>query len=132
MTDWVKYLDPSFKKYNCWTFVEKIFQDRLQVWDAELSNLFNTAKTKWGQSLSFEDIDKIAKTKLIEKVSLLDLKEYDILVFGINIERPIHFGVYIGRNQFIHLKKIPMIDDLNDEWRKKLKVIYRHDNRSTI
>lgn len=122
MTDWVNFLRLNPDNYNCWTFLEKVHPG-LQVWDGVLQELYDNKKHKWGESLTFDDIRERLSSR--KEVSLQDLQPYDILIFGVNDKRPQHFGLYIGKNQFIHHRKLPRIDDLNDEWRKKLKVIYR-------
>lgn len=122
MNDWVKYLQPTNNAYNCCTFLENIHPS-IKVWNNELQQLYNQKKHKWGDLVTFEDIHRILYNRL--KVDIKDLKPYDLLIFGISDKRPQHFGLYIGNNQFIHYRKIPKIDDLTEEWRKKLKVIYR-------
>lgn len=129
MNNWVYYLSLNPSEYNCWTFVEKIYQDRLKVWDASLDRVYSASKTRWGDSVSFQDIDKLAFSHGTRPVTLSEIESHDILVFGVKDGRPSHFGVYIGNNQFIHLKKRPKIDELDEAWRSKLKIIYRYDNR---
>jgi len=120
--DWIKYLKLSPTEYNCWTFIEKIHPD-LNKWNSVLQDLYERKKHKWGEDLSFEDINNILSDR--QEINILDLQPYDILIFSINDKRPQHFGLYIGNNQFIHHRKNPKIDELNDEWRKRLKSIYR-------
>lgn len=124
MTDWVKYLKVNSPDLNCWTFVEHI-QTSLKVWNLELQELYSKNKHKWGHHITFDDIERVAKANNGIKVDIKDLQPHDVLVFGVNDTRPLHFGLYIGRNQFIHFKKMPKIDDLDDTWRSKLKIIYR-------
>jgi O-phosphoseryl-tRNA(Cys) synthetase len=126
MTDWIKFLSLSPKEYNCWTFIEKIQTD-VKVWNPELQNLYDTKKHKWGEHITFKDIEKLAENNYGIKIELKDLQPHDILMFGVNDVRPLHFGLYIGKNQFIHLRKIPKIDDLDDYWRARLKLIYREE-----
>jgi len=132
MTNWASYLSISPKDYNCWTFIEKIHKDKIGIWTPELEKLYSELKTRWGSKINVDQLSYIAQNNQGIQVSLAEVKEYDILVFSFPSGRPYHFGLYIGKNQFIHLRHYPKIDDLNGEWRNKLKAIYRHDNRTKI
>ena len=62
-----------------------------------------------------------------EKINLTDLQEYDILVFTSRKGSPIHFGMYIETNQFIHVEEDRncSISLLDDEYREKLYGAFR-------
>ena len=122
MTDWVKFLQPSNEVYNCWTFLEKIHPN-IKIWNEDLQTLYSLKKHKWGDQINFNCIHNFSGN--CAKVDIKNIRSYDLLIFGVNDIRPQHFGLYIDNNQFIHYRKMPRIDELTDEWRKKLKVIYR-------
>lgn len=122
--NWQQHLKLDPKLYNCWTFLEEVDQN-FKVWNSRFQHISDTTSHKWGEHVSFQDIEKLAKDNNAIRVEITDLQPRDLLVFGINNVRPTHFGLYIGNNQFIHHRKNPKIDELNDEWRKRLKSIYR-------
>lgn len=119
---WTKflYLDPNL--YNCYSFIEEVLGYKLPD---EFTETYDRLKSKWGTEVSLSNIDTLAKANGFKTISIKELLPYDILVFGVTDTRPMHFGVYIGNNQFIHLRKRPKIDDFNQEWRDKLHFIYR-------
>lgn len=128
--NWAEYLKLDPKQYNCWTFVERVKFGKIDIWTPELEKLSKDKQARWGNYFNFDDIDNLAKLNNGIKVKFENIQEKDILVFGLTEKRPLHFGLYIGENQFIHHRRIPKIDLLDDYWRAKLKFIYRetYDN----
>ena len=65
--------------------------------------------------------------KNMNKVSVSDLKRYDLMVFDINQKR-YHVGVYMGGDIFIHqpINSLSCNQMLDDRWQNKIKSVYRH------
>lgn len=82
-------------------------------------------KHNWGNSVSYEDIEKFIQLNNAKLVDLSDIDEFDVILFKLRDVRPQHFGVYIGLNRFIHHRKYIKIDELNQDFRDKIKYIIR-------
>ena len=93
---------------NCYTLIELIY----------LSHLSIDLKNSLGKNIGYcehmnkrwfiANFTKAHLDKELEnwdKISLTDLKEFDILVFTNKKNRPFHFGLYIAQNTFIHLEE---------------------------
>lgn len=122
---WAKYLYLDPNNYNCFSFVEAVTGYEMTDLTRFANAKYDTLKSRWGTDVSFQEIDSLAMSSGFKHVVLVDLQPRDILVFKLVEDRPLHFGVYIGNNQFIHLRKRPKIDDFTQEWRDKVHFIYR-------
>ena len=126
--DWSKYLYLSHESYNCLTLIEKICEDQ----GYSIKGIEDMAqyhfKHNWGNSVSYEDIEKFIQLNNAKLVDLSDIDEFDVILFKLRDVRPQHFGVYIGLNRFIHHRKYIKIDELNQDYRDKIKYIIRWKN----
>ena len=135
ITKYQKYLTKhhDWESFNCFHLIESIYREFLGI---ELSDLFNRVKIDWSNSHITKRwfYQNFTKEKLREeeqnwvKVPLTDLQEFDILVFTTKKDRPVHFGLYITSNRFIHLEeyKNASFAYLDQDWRECLYGAYRH------
>ena len=58
---------------------------------------------------------------------MTDIEEYDVIVFKSKKNRPIHFGMYITNNNFIHVEEETgsRISALDQDWRNQIHFILR-------
>lgn len=123
--DWTTYLYLPYESYNCLTLIEKICEDQgYHIQGIEEMAQYHF-KHNWGSSVSYKDIDRFITLNQAKLVNLSDIQEFDIILFKLRDIRPQHFGVYIGLNRFIHHRKYIKIDELNQEYRDKIKYIIR-------
>ena len=126
--DWLPYLKLPYEEYNCLTLIEKICADQnFQIKGLEEITKYYF-KQNWGQFVSYEEIDKFITLNNSKTVSLLDIQEFDVILFKLRDVRPQHLGVYVGLNRFIHHRKYIKIDELDHTWREKIKYIIRWKN----
>ena len=135
MTDYTKYLGikHSYIKTNCITLIEKIYKEQLN------SEIFSNAYkylnidkgipkegTRWKFTITFDNILNWT-TLNAKKIELIDIKEYDVILFKSKKNRPIHFGMYTTENRFIHVEEDShsMLSFLNQTWRDQIHSIYR-------
>ena len=135
MTDYTKYLGikHNYQNINCITLIEKIYKEELN------SEVFQSLWThlnllggkpiegsRWKFKITLEKIEEWANLNAI-KVDLTKIKEYDVILFKSKKNRPIHFGMYITNNNFIHVEEetSSRISSLNQEWRDKIHFILR-------
>ena len=123
--DWSKYLYLPHESYNCLTLIEKICEDQ----GYSIKGIEDMAqyhfKHNWGNSVSYEEIEKFIQLNRARLVDLSDIDEFDIILFKLRDIRPQHFGVYIGLNRFIHHRKYIKIDELNQDFRDRIKYVIR-------
>mgnify|MGYP003333097000 FL=1 len=123
--DWSKYLYLPHESYNCLTLIEKICEDQ----GYSIKGIEDMAqyhfKHNWGNSVSYEEIEKFIQLNRARLVDLSDIDEFDIILFKLRDVRPQHFGVYIGLNRFIHHRKYIKIDELNQDFRDRIKYVIR-------
>lgn len=126
-----KYLEyhHSWQCINCLTLIEKIYKDNL---DIDFSDQWKRAGRMDGTSgidsswpKKFKDAILSEKINWV-KISLTELKEYDILAFVNRKNIPFHFGCYISNNKFIHAPRNSNINitDLNDYYREWMTYEY--------
>lgn len=138
MTDINKYipylhLKHNYEGLNCLTIIEKLYKDFLHI---ELNNIWKRTgredgstdvNSRWYQKYTMVDVEnEVAHWK---KVDITDIKEYDVIVFVSKRNRPLHFGMSTGYNNFIHLpeKSTCHISELDMTWRERIYGIYRHN-----
>lgn len=137
-------LKHSWEAINCLTLIENIYKDFLSI---DFSNM-------WKRAGRYDGVTKIDKnwhrqygapTLLNElqhwiKVPLLNVQEYDILVFTSRQNIPFHFAMYIGDNLIIHITEgnYSTIAELDETRRKNLELegtssgIYRERSQMII
>ena len=135
MTDYTKYLGikHSYLKTNCITLIERIYKEQLN------SEIFSNAYkylnidkgipkegTRWKFTITFDNILNWT-TLNAKKIELIDIKEYDVILFKSKKNRPIHFGMYTTENRFIHVEEDShsILSFLNQTWRDQIHSIYR-------
>jgi hypothetical protein len=139
--NYLKYLNRKhdYKDHNCITLINEIYKNELDsnifnsFWDcAEIPDGKITDGRAWMRRISIETIENWAST-VAKKVNLTELQEYDVIVFKSKRLLPIHFGMYIGNNRFIHLEegRYSKIDVLNDDWRELVGSIWRQTGKNT-
>lgn len=135
MSNYTQYLGikHDYLNINCITLIERIYKEQLgsdvfsDLWKhLEIKNGKPKEGTRWKFKITF---DKILEwtNKNARKVDLRDLKEYDVFIFKSKKNRPLHFGMYIGENKFIHIEEesTSVISLLNQDWRDQIHSIYR-------
>lgn len=118
---------------NCLTLIEDIYDRFLGVNFNQSYKRLNVDKNKttysrrWFYSNFTKEFLEV-ESKYWVKITLTDLKEFDILVFVDKKERPNHFGCYIAQNKFIHIQEhqFATIELLNEDWREQLQGVYRY------
>jgi len=132
---YLKYLNKKhdYLENNCITLINEIYKNELN------SNAFDKLWVyldmpdgkpqdgkAWMKRFSIQDIEYGASL-VAKKVDLTDLQEYDVILFKSKRLLPIHFGMYVGYNKFIHLEegRFSKIDVLNDNWRNMIASIWR-------
>lgn len=132
---YMKYLGlrHDYQSINCITLIEKIYTEELgsSIFSSLWAHL-NLEKGKpkegkrWKFNISFENILEWTN-KNTQQVKLSEIKEYDVILFKSEKGRPIHFGMYVGENNFIHVEEsaVSVISPLNQVWRDKIHSIYR-------
>lgn len=124
---WLEYLKVDPTRYNCLSFIELVSGIDMRDIREFSDSVYGQNKSKWGTVVDLATIDTLAKNNgFIEVGNIVELLPKDIMLFVLREERPMHFGYYIGNNQFIHLRQKAKIDELQDIWRSKLKRIYRY------
>lgn len=134
-TDYTKYLGikHDYVNNNCATLINQIFMGELgsnvinKIWPViDMPGGSNTIGKNFFKMLTFKQLTDWADS-FARRVNLTELQEYDVILFKTKAGRPIHFGLYIERNKFIHLMEDEhsRIEELNDEWRNKIYTIYR-------
>ena len=128
--DWTQYLKLPHEEYNCLTFIDKICKDQNFVIKGLdiMTKYYESHKSSWGNFIKEESIDNFIKLNNSTLVTVKDITEFDIILFSIKNVRPQHFGLYIGLNKFIHHRKYFKIDELDSEWRDRIKYIIRWKN----
>ena len=135
MTDYTKYLGikHNYQNINCITLIEKIYKEELNskvfqsLWThLNLSEGKPLEGRRWKFKITLEKIEEWVDSNAI-KVDLTDIEEYDGIVFKSKKNRPIHFGMYITNNNFIHVEEETgsRISALDQEWRNQIHVILR-------
>lgn len=132
---YTKYLGKkhNYLENNCITLINEIYKAELK------SNAFdslwvylNMPEGKpidgkaWMKRFSIQDIE-LGASLVAKKVDLTDLQEYDVILFKSKRLLPIHFGMYVGYNKFIHLEegRFSKIDTLNTIWIDMIASIWR-------
>ncbi len=132
---YLKYLNKKhdYLENNCITLISEIYKNELN------SNAFDKLwiyldmpegkpqdGKAWMKRFSIQDIEYGASL-VAKKVDLTDLQEYDVILFKSKRLLPIHFGMYVGYNKFIHLEegRFSKIDVLNTNWREMIASIWR-------
>lgn len=138
---YTKYLDRKhdYSDHNCITLINEIYKNELNsdIFDS-FWDLVNMPEGKvqdgraWMRRISLETVENWAST-VARKVNLTELQEYDVIVFKSRRSIPIHFGMYVGINRFIHLEegRYSKIDILNDTWRDLIGSIWRQSGKNT-
>lgn len=138
---YLKYLGikHDYLQNNCITLINDIYKTELN------SNAFdslwlylNMPEGKpldgkgWMKRFSIQDIESGASL-VAKKVNLTEIKEYDVILFKSKSLLPVHFGMYVGYNKFIHLEenRYCKIDILNDVWRGMIASIWRQTGINT-
>ena len=135
MTDYIKYLGikHNYQSINCITLIEKIYKEELKsdvfksLWThLNLSEGKPTEGGRWKFKITLEKIQEWIVVNA-QEIKITDIQEYDVIIFKSKKNRPIHFGMYIGENKFIHVEEdsSSMISSLNQTWREQLHSIYR-------
>lgn len=137
---YLKYLGikHNYLENNCITLINDIYKAELS------SNAFDalweylgmpegkpTDGKAWMKRFSIEDIETGASL-VAKKVDLTELQEYDVILFKSKRLLPIHFGMYVGYNKFIHLEegRFSKIDVLNTAWRDMIASIWRQTGKN--
>ncbi len=132
------HLTHEWEGLNCLTLLEHLYKkyldmDFMDTWiRAGRKNGTSNVTSKWFIQYGKEDFQNEIKNWI--KINIKETKEFDILVFTNKRNIPLHFGMYIGQNYFIHMsEKIPCrISVLDSNYREKLNLkntlsgIYRH------
>ena len=134
MNKYYKYLQikHTYGKINCLTLIELIYKEKLKI---DMSETWQRAgrhdgtsqvDKKWFLKYTIESVKKELQHWIY--VSITDIKEYDIVIFVSKKMRPLHFGMYIGDNKYIHLPENSNchISELNLKERELLFGVYRH------
>lgn len=122
----------NWDKYNCLTLIELLYKDFLNInftsiWKRQgrLDGNFNVGR-KWFLKYTKEHIDK--ETKYWDEINLVDLQEFDILIFITKKGRIFHFAMYVGENKFINIQENSYctLIEFNEYWRKLFYKGYRY------
>lgn len=138
---YLKYLNRkhNYTEHNCITLINEIYKNELNsnifdsFWDlVSMPNGRVQDGRAWMKRISMQIVEDWAST-VARKVNLTEMQEYDVIVFKSRRMVPIHFGMYIGNNKFIHLEEghYSKIDSLNDTWRELLGSIWRQTGKNT-
>jgi hypothetical protein len=138
--NYVKYLNRKhdYSTNNCITLINEIYKNDLSsdifdsFWEyASIPEGKITDGRAWMRRITVETIENWAST-VAKKVNLTEAQEYDVIVFKSKRALPIHFGMYIGKNRFIHLEegRYSKIDVLNDDWREFIGSIWRQTGKN--
>lgn len=111
MRKYIHYLDVahSWGGINCFTLIEDIYNNFLNI---DLSDIWKRVgwedgKTgidrTWIRKYQYKQL--LNEMKYWDKVEITDLQEFDILVFTSKQNNPIHFGLYVGQNTFLHVEE---------------------------
>ena len=139
MEKYKKYLGipHDFQNINCITLISKIYEQELsrqdfkKVWgyvDVKNGHPDPAYQNKWWKYLIQEKLLICLQECATRVEKLIDLKEYDVIIFGTPRKNiPIHFGMYIGQNSIIHLPagSTSKIELLNDYWRGRIHSVHR-------
>jgi hypothetical protein len=138
---YLKYLNKKhdYLENNCITLINEIYKTELNsnAFD-ELWGYLDMPDGKpqdgkaWMKRFSIQDIEYGASL-VAKKVDLTELQEYDVILFKSKRLLPIHFGMYVGYNKFIHLEegRFSKIDILNVNWRDMIASIWRQTGKNT-
>lgn len=122
----------SWDRFNCLTLIELLYKDFLNidfnsVWKRQnrLNGTTNIDR-KWFLKYTKKHIDN--ETKYWKKIDLVDLQEFDILIFITKKGRIFHFAMYIGENKFINIQENSYctISEFDEYWRNRFYKGYRY------
>jgi hypothetical protein len=136
MTKYIKYLGlkHDYDNVNCITLIDMIYVNELNnriftdVWKFfDIKKGHPEEKSRWSFRFSFEQLANWANKNTTKVDWQKDLQEYDVLWFKTKKNRPMHFGMYTGVNEFIHIEEggYSRISFLNEEWRNQMFGAYR-------
>lgn len=119
----------SWTGINCITLIEDIYLTMLNISLKDSWNRFNLGKqlnSDWAKKYTLDLIEK--ESKFWKKIPITDLQEFDILFFVSKKNIPLHFGLYIHSNTFIHVedKSYCTFSELNQYYRDMLYGCYRY------
>tara|TARA_Y100000034_G_C6899105_1_gene415221 strand:+ start:2299 stop:2715 length:417 start_codon:yes stop_codon:yes gene_type:complete len=134
MEKYLKYLyrEHDYQGINCLTLIEQIYLELLNINFFEMWHRVGTAgnsedvSSRWKFLYKHKIIEELTHWK---KIELVNIKEYDILVFNSKKKDLInHFGMYIGENKFIHISenRYSQLSELNQDYRDVLFGVFRH------
>jgi len=137
MSKFTKYLPylkirHSWDDMNCLTLLEDIFIQFLSLnfkdtwYRAERIDGVTDVTNSWFKTYDIKVV--LNEIRHWDKIPLTEIQEFDILVFVSKRQTPLHFGLYIERNMFIHIQEGAncCFSMLNDEYRDKLYGVFRH------
>ncbi len=123
----------SWDKINCLTLIEDIYNKQLNIdFFATWERLKRTDGTSnidkfWFRKYTINELEN--ELQYWKKINITESQEYDVLVFTSLKKVPIHFGMYIHSNKFIHVieEQYCRFSELDQEYRDKLRGVYRHE-----
>jgi len=130
----------NYLETNCITLIDFIYKQELScnIFD-DLWSFLSLPKGQvldnrtWMRRFSLELLEEWA-SKVAIKVNLTTTKEYDVIIFKSQRMLPIHFGMYIGMNRFIHVEEgsYSRIAVLDQFWRDRIANIWRVTGINTL
>ena len=134
--NWIDYMRQpySMEDNNCLDLVIDIYKKELDI-DLKLSigqhlglDQLISSGWRWRMLISLAEIDDFITNVLGPKIDMSELMVYDVLIFKTKNNRPTHFGLYIGNNQFLHIDygKAAFLSSLGQEQRENFHAAYRH------
>lgn len=116
----------SYADTNCITLIQRFYSVELGL-QFELPSY--PSSRSWMKQFSISSIEQWA-AKYAKKVSLTDIKNYDLMVFKSEKSNLVtHFGLYIEPYRILHVEEgsTSRLDYLTDYWLSQLYAIYRHN-----
>ena len=115
---------------NCITLIENIYQRFLNISLDDMWNRLGQGKQfnkKWRTIYDFELLKQEVDNNW-KKISLPNIQEFDIIFIISRGKIPLHFGLYIDQNRFIHVEEFSYctVSELNERYRDRAYGYFRH------
>jgi cell wall-associated NlpC family hydrolase len=112
---------------DCITLVRMVYEQEFSI----SLNLPDYPHSRhWMRKYTVDIVDQWAK-QCAQKVSLTEVKNYDLIVFKSHKHNlTTHFALFLIPNYILHVEegKTSTISLLNDYWRQQIHAVYRHND----
>ena len=125
VTDYIG-IPHNYGEFDCIILIQRFYSVELGL-QFELPSY--PSSRSWMKQFSISSIEQWA-AKYAKKVSLTDIKNYDLMVFKSEKSNLVtHFGLYIEPYRILHVEEgsTSRLDYLTDYWLSQLCAIYRHN-----